>query len=131
MSTATSFLSSLSSKAERDDDVLIQVYPGMTSPCWVDGRTIDCPGFNVLGTSASRSTSFGFSPMPWTFTAEQLGLPNALLIAYLLDVEQRNTTPAEFRALQARIKYVRKLLIVHIGAWRRRRAALMAFHRFN
>jgi hypothetical protein len=65
------------------------------------------------------------------FTAEQLGLPNALLIAYLLDVEQRNTTPAEFRALQARIKYVRKLLIVHIGAWRRRRAALMAFHRFN
>ena len=136
MSTATSFLSSLP-ETGKDDDVLIQVYPGMTFPCSINGRTIDCPGFNVLGTRASRSTSFGFSPMPWTFTAEQLGLPNALLITYLLDVEQsqlrnrRNRTPAEFRALQAQIKYVRELLIVHVGAWLRRRAALMAFHRFN
>jgi hypothetical protein len=75
--------------------------------------------------------------MPWTFTAEQLGLPNALLITYLADVEQnkwrhrRNKTPAEFRALRAQINYVRELLIVHVGAWLRRRAALMAFHRFN
>jgi hypothetical protein len=133
MSTATSFISSPPETA-KDDDVLIQVYPGMTFPCWVNGRTIDCPGFNVLGT---RATSFGFSPMPWTFTAEQLGLPNALLIAYLADVEQnkwshrRNKTPAEFRALRAQINYVRELLIVHVGAWLRRRAALMAFHRFN
>ncbi len=135
MSTATSFLSS-PPETGKDDDVLIQVYPGMTSPCWVNGRNIECPYFNILGTRAS-STSLGLLSMPWTFTAEQLGLPNALLITYLVDVEQsqlrnrRNRTPAEFRALYTQIKYVRELLIVHIGAWVRRRAALMAFHRFN
>ena len=134
MSATTSFLPSppATGEAERDDDVLIQVFPGMTFPHRINGRNIDCPGFNILGTRASR-TPFGFLPMRYTFTAEQLGLPNALLIAYLADVERytRHRMPPAIRALLVEIKYVRDLLSVHLGAWVRRRAALMAFHRFS
>jgi hypothetical protein len=113
---------------------MIRIFPGMAVPVLINGRKIHAPTHKIVGFRSDPRYTWDFGISTPTYTATELGMDNTDLQAYLSHkaiAGSLDTPITTAQVVLALMRAVEHQLIVHLGAFYRRKHALEAFRRFN